>query len=327
MSRTVASIVGGRPETDAPGGHASPPTRPTPRRPSPTSCSATPPPSSPPAEAARAAQREWAAVPAPVRGRAIQQIGRLVEDNKEALARLVTREIGKPYAESLGEVQEIVDTCNFFVGEGRRLYGQTVPVGDVRQAAVHVPHAGRRGRDHHRRQLPGGGAVLVPRAGAAVRQRRGLEAGRVRAGAGRGAGAAVPARRPARGRAEPRAGRRPADLRRPRAGARARPRRQGRLHRLERGGRADRRAVRAPPAVALPGARRQEPAGRHGRRRPRPRRRGRALQRLRHRRPALHVAGHRDRPRVGARRVLRPLHAAVEGAASATRRRTCSTAR
>ena len=76
---------------------------------------------------ARAAQREWAATPAPVRGRAIQQIGRLVEENKEALSRLVTREIGKPYAESLGEVQEVIDTCNFFLGEGRRLYGQTVP--------------------------------------------------------------------------------------------------------------------------------------------------------------------------------------------------------
>ena len=77
--------------------------------------------------AAKGAQAEWALTPAPVRGRAIQQIGRLVEDNKEALARLVTREIGKPYAESLGEVQEIIDTCNFFLGEGRRLYGQTVP--------------------------------------------------------------------------------------------------------------------------------------------------------------------------------------------------------
>jgi alpha-ketoglutaric semialdehyde dehydrogenase len=76
---------------------------------------------------AREAQAAWAATPAPIRGRAIQQIGRLVEDNKEALARLVTREIGKPYAESLGEVQEIVDTCNFFLGEGRRLYGMTVP--------------------------------------------------------------------------------------------------------------------------------------------------------------------------------------------------------
>jgi len=77
--------------------------------------------------AAREAQRKWAATPAPRRGRAIQQIGRLVEENKEALARLVTREIGKPYPESLGEVQEVIDTCDFFLGEGRRLYGQTVP--------------------------------------------------------------------------------------------------------------------------------------------------------------------------------------------------------
>jgi acyl-CoA reductase-like NAD-dependent aldehyde dehydrogenase len=76
---------------------------------------------------ARAAQAKWAATPAPIRGRAIQLVGRLVEDNKEALARLVTREIGKPYAESLGEVQEVIDTCDFFVSEGRRLYGQTVP--------------------------------------------------------------------------------------------------------------------------------------------------------------------------------------------------------
>jgi acyl-CoA reductase-like NAD-dependent aldehyde dehydrogenase len=126
-TRTIASIVGGKPQDDGPGGTL------TSVNPANTddavaevrlgdagtfvaAC-----------EAARAAQREWAQVPAPIRGRAIQQIGRLVEDNKEALARLVTREIGKPYAESLGEVQEIVDTCNFFLGEGRRLYGQTVP--------------------------------------------------------------------------------------------------------------------------------------------------------------------------------------------------------
>jgi aldehyde dehydrogenase (NAD+) len=77
--------------------------------------------------AAREAQRAWAATPPPVRGKAIGRIGRLVEDNKEALARLLTREIGKPYPESLGEVQEVIDTCDFFVSEGRRLYGQTVP--------------------------------------------------------------------------------------------------------------------------------------------------------------------------------------------------------
>ncbi|BBL80770.1 aldehyde dehydrogenase [Rubrobacter xylanophilus] len=77
--------------------------------------------------AAREAQKGWASVPAPIRAQVVKRIGRLVEENKEALARLVTREVGKPYAESLGEVQEIIDTCDFFTGEGRRLYGHTVP--------------------------------------------------------------------------------------------------------------------------------------------------------------------------------------------------------
>ncbi|WP_327007475.1 aldehyde dehydrogenase family protein [Dactylosporangium sp. NBC_01737] len=76
---------------------------------------------------ARRAQRDWADVPAPVRGRVIANLGRLVEANFEALAALVTREVGKTIAEARGEVQEIVDTCDFFLGEGRRLYGQTVP--------------------------------------------------------------------------------------------------------------------------------------------------------------------------------------------------------
>src|SRR4051812_4276983 len=79
------------------------------------------------ARRANAAQQQWAAVPAPVRGRVIAAIGRLVEANVDALAELVTREVGKPLVEARGEVQEIVDTCDFFLGEGRRLYGQTVP--------------------------------------------------------------------------------------------------------------------------------------------------------------------------------------------------------
>ncbi len=136
------------------------------------------------ARAARAAQRAWADVPAPVRGRAIANIGRLIEANKEALAGLVAREIGKPYPEALGEVQEIIDTCDFFLGEGRRLYGETVPSEMHGQAAVHVPQPGRRGRGDHRGELPGRGPVLVHRARAAVRQRRGVEAGRVLGGRG-----------------------------------------------------------------------------------------------------------------------------------------------
>src|SRR5262245_28432739 len=77
--------------------------------------------------AAKDAQRSWSGVPAPVRGQVIGKSGRIVAANAESLARLVTREIGKPLAEARGEVQEIVDTCDFFLGEGRRLYGETVP--------------------------------------------------------------------------------------------------------------------------------------------------------------------------------------------------------
>ncbi|WP_405652593.1 aldehyde dehydrogenase family protein [Streptomyces sp. RK9] len=79
------------------------------------------------ARAAHGARTAWAALPAPLRGRIAQNVGRLVAENKEALAALITREVGKPYGEALGEVQEVIDTCDFFLGEGRRLYGQTVP--------------------------------------------------------------------------------------------------------------------------------------------------------------------------------------------------------
>jgi acyl-CoA reductase-like NAD-dependent aldehyde dehydrogenase len=124
---TIGSIVGGESRTDAPGGRLTS-TNPSRTREvvaevllgdAQTFVDA--------ARAAREAQREWAKVPAPARGRVIAQVGRIFEANKESLARLVTREVGKPYAESLGEVQEIIDTCDFFIGEGRRLYGQTVP--------------------------------------------------------------------------------------------------------------------------------------------------------------------------------------------------------
>jgi aldehyde dehydrogenase (NAD+) len=77
--------------------------------------------------AAAEAQTGWAAVPAPLRGEVIQHLGELVRANKQALAALITREIGKPIAESRGEVQEVIDTCALFQSEGRRLYGMTVP--------------------------------------------------------------------------------------------------------------------------------------------------------------------------------------------------------
>ena len=76
---------------------------------------------------ARDAFQKWKKVPAPVRAGIIQNWGRLIEANKEALSQLVTREMGKPLREARGDVQEAIDTCNFFVSEGRRLYGMTVP--------------------------------------------------------------------------------------------------------------------------------------------------------------------------------------------------------
>jgi len=78
-------------------------------------------------ERAKNAQRKWAAIPAPARGRVIANVGRLVEKNKENLSKLISKEMGKVFKEALGEVQEVIDTCDFFLGEGRRLYGQTVP--------------------------------------------------------------------------------------------------------------------------------------------------------------------------------------------------------
>src|ERR687890_445353 len=126
-TRTVASIIGGHAPDGAPGGRL---TSTNPGRTSETVAEVSLGDAGTFVEACRAAreaQREWASVPAPIRSQVVKKIGRVVEKNKEALARLVTREVGKPYAESLGEVQEIVDTCDFFVGEGRRLYGQTVP--------------------------------------------------------------------------------------------------------------------------------------------------------------------------------------------------------
>ena len=127
MNRTITSIVAGAPVTGAPGGRI---TSTNPARTSEVVAEVSlgdPGTFAAAARAAHEAQPAWADVPAPVRGRAIAHIGRVVEANAESLARMVTREIGKPYAEALGEVREIVDTCDFFLGEGRRLYGQTVP--------------------------------------------------------------------------------------------------------------------------------------------------------------------------------------------------------
>lgn len=78
-------------------------------------------------KAATAAFQTWRDVPAPVRGAFVARIGQGLAQHKEKLAAIITREVGKTPREALGEVQEAIDTCSYFTGEGRRLHGQTVP--------------------------------------------------------------------------------------------------------------------------------------------------------------------------------------------------------
>jgi aldehyde dehydrogenase (NAD+) len=69
----------------------------------------------------------WRLVPAPKRGEVVKEIGDELRRNKEALAELVTLEMGKTLREGLGEVQEMIDICDLAVGLSRQLYGLTMP--------------------------------------------------------------------------------------------------------------------------------------------------------------------------------------------------------
>ncbi len=78
--------------------------------------------------AAAEAFTRWRKVPAPKRGEVLFRVGRLLEQNKERLAQLMTREMGKVLAEARGDVQEAIDMAYYMGGEGRRLFGYTAPV-------------------------------------------------------------------------------------------------------------------------------------------------------------------------------------------------------
>ena len=75
---------------------------------------------------AAAAFLEWRSVPAPRRGELVRLLGKELRGAKEPLARLVTIESGKILQEGLGEVQEMIDICDFAVGLSRQLYGLTI---------------------------------------------------------------------------------------------------------------------------------------------------------------------------------------------------------
>ena len=69
---------------------------------------------------------EWRMTPAPQRGEIVRQIGLALRKYKEPLGKLVSYEMGKIYQEGLGEVQEMIDICDFAVGQSRMLYGKTM---------------------------------------------------------------------------------------------------------------------------------------------------------------------------------------------------------
>ena len=114
-----------------------------------------------------------------VRGQVIAQLRPADRGEHRDAGALVTREIGKPIAEARGEVQEISTPAT---SSSARAAGSTArpcpsEMPDKQLFTFRAP--GRRRRRDHRRQLPGRGAVLVHRAGPALRQRGRLEAGRV----------------------------------------------------------------------------------------------------------------------------------------------------
>ncbi|HQW47303.1 MAG TPA: aldehyde dehydrogenase family protein, partial [Chitinophagaceae bacterium] len=76
--------------------------------------------------AAQKAFIAWRQVPAPKRGEVVRQIGDELRKSKQALGELVSYEMGKSLQEGLGEVQEMIDICDFAVGLSRQLYGLTM---------------------------------------------------------------------------------------------------------------------------------------------------------------------------------------------------------
>jgi aldehyde dehydrogenase (NAD+) len=77
-------------------------------------------------QTATAAFKEWRTKPAPLRGEIVRQFGDKLRTYKEPLGKLVSYEMGKSYQEGLGEVQEMIDICDFAVGLSRQLHGLTM---------------------------------------------------------------------------------------------------------------------------------------------------------------------------------------------------------
>ncbi len=76
-------------------------------------------------EAAEAGYRVWSEIPAPRRAQVLLKAARILQERKEELAILMTKEMGKVLLETRGDVQEAIDITNYAAGEGRRMFGET----------------------------------------------------------------------------------------------------------------------------------------------------------------------------------------------------------
>ena len=128
------------------------------------------------AATAQQAFTTWRMVPAPKRGEMVRELGNELRANKEALGRLVSLEMGKILSEGLGEVQEMIDMCDFAVGLSRQLYGLTIAVRAAAAPDVRAVASARHRRHHHRVQLPRRGLGVERRPRGRLRRHHDLEA-------------------------------------------------------------------------------------------------------------------------------------------------------
>ena len=113
---------------------------------------------------AKAAFPAWQAVAPADRARLLRRLATLVEEHGEELARIESRNVGKPIAGARGEVGMVAQVFHFYAGAVDKHYGETIPVaGGV---GVHLPRAARRRRPDRALELPAQHRLLEARAGA-----------------------------------------------------------------------------------------------------------------------------------------------------------------
>nr|WP_183192437.1 aldehyde dehydrogenase family protein [Brevibacillus fluminis] len=89
-------------------------------------------------QAASEAYKTWKRVPAPLRADYLWKAADILLQRKAQIAKMMTLEMGKVYAESLGEVDATIASCKYMAGEGRRMFGETIPTGSPDRMAMTV---------------------------------------------------------------------------------------------------------------------------------------------------------------------------------------------